>query len=225
MDQDLKKLEEEIKKLQESFGISDDDNFDEVYNSFGLDLKSLESDMENYSQKRELGYSMIHPDAVHPKYNYVTDSGFDLHSVDEIKLPAFGRSLVPTGLCFDIPEGYELQIRPKSGLAINQGLTVLNTPGTADCFSEDMKILCVDGEKKINELRINDIVFSMNETSLEIEKDTITKIFETGEQDILIIETELGVLEVTPNSEIYTKNGLKLAKDLDLNDEIMTFFN
>lgn len=142
MDQDLKKLEEEIKKLQESFGISDDDNFDEVYNSFGLDLKSLESDMENYSQKRELGYSMIHPDAVHPKYNYVTDSGFDLHSVDEIKLPAFGRSLVPTGLCFDIPEGYELQIRPKSGLAINQGLTVLNTPGTADCgYTGEIKVI------------------------------------------------------------------------------------
>jgi dUTP pyrophosphatase len=224
MDQDLEKLKQEIKKIQDSFDDFNFDEYDKIYDEFGLDVKQLETDMSTYSQKRELGVMSIHPDAVFPKYNYMTDSGFDLHSVEEMILKPFGRGLVSTGLCFDIPEGYELQIRPKSGLAINQGLTVLNTPGTADCFSEDMKILCVDGEKKINELRINDIVFSMNETNLEIEKDTITKIFETGEQDILIIETELGVLEVTPNSEIYTKNGIKFAKDLDLNDEIMTFF-
>jgi dUTP pyrophosphatase len=143
MDQDLKKLQEEIKKIQESFGISDDDNnFDEVFDSFGLNLKELENDMENFSQKRELGYSIIHPDSIPPKYNYGTDSGFDLHSVEEVILKPFGRSLVPTGLCFDISDGYELQIRPKSGLAINQGLTILNTPGTVDCgYTGEIKVI------------------------------------------------------------------------------------
>lgn len=143
MDQELKKLQEEIKKIQESFGISDDDNnFDEVFDSFGLNLNELESDMENFSQKRELGYSIIHPDSIPPKYNYGTDSGFDLHSVEEIVLKPFGRALVPTGLCFDISDGYELQIRPKSGLAINQGLTVLNTPGTVDCgYTGEIKVI------------------------------------------------------------------------------------
>jgi dUTP pyrophosphatase len=63
---------------------------------------------------------------------YPTDSGFDLYSRIDLELPAFGRGLVPTGLKLSIPDEYEIQIRPKSGLAINMGLTVLNTPGTVD---------------------------------------------------------------------------------------------
>jgi dUTPase len=140
-----------------------------------------------------------------------------------VVIPPFGRALVPTGICFDIPEGLEIQVRTKSGLAINQGLMVLNSPGTIDCFSEDMKILTVSGEKTIKELNINDIVFSFNEKTLEIEKDVIVNIFNTEEQEIIIFETNEGILEVTPNSEIYTKNGLKLAKELKENDEIIIF--
>ncbi|NBU81624.1 MAG: dUTP diphosphatase [Flavobacteriaceae bacterium] len=79
-----------------------------------------------------LKYEVIHPEAVHPKYNYGSDSGFDLHSVEDLEIPPFGRVLVPTGLCFDIKDGFELQIRSKSGLAIKQGLMVLNSPGTVD---------------------------------------------------------------------------------------------
>ena len=75
----------------------------------------------------------------------------------------------------------------------------------------------------INELKINDIVFSFNEKTLEIEKDTIVNIFNTGEQEIIVFETEYGTLEVTPNSEIYTKNGLKLAKEITDTDEIIVF--
>jgi len=52
--------------------------------------------------------------------------------VEEINIPPFGRALIPTGIKLSIPEEYEIQIRPKSGLALNQGLTVLNTPGTVD---------------------------------------------------------------------------------------------
>ena len=72
-------------------------------------------------------------------------------------------------------------------------------------------------------LKLVRLFFSFNEETLEIEKDTISNIFNTEEQDILIIETENGVLEVTPNSEIYTKKGLKLAKDLLNDDEIIIF--
>ena len=121
-------------------------------------------------------------------------------------------------------EGYEIQVRPKSGLAIKQGLTVLNTPGTIDCFSKDMKILTIDGEKTIEELKINDVVYSFNEKTLEIEKDVVINIFDTDEQEIIIFDTDNGVLEVTPNSEVYTKNGLKLAKDIKETDEIIVFF-
>jgi dUTP pyrophosphatase len=154
MDQDLEKLKEEIKKIQNAFDDFDFDEYEKIYDNYGLDVKQLETDMSTYSQKRELGFMSIHPDAVFPKYNYMTDSGFDLHSVEEMILKPFGRGLVSTGLCFDIPEGYELQIRPKSGLAINQGLTVLNTPGTADCG--------YTGEIKVIVYNTNDEYFTIN---------------------------------------------------------------
>ena len=88
--------------------------------------------MQNYTPTLPLRYQVINDDATEPKYNYDSDSGFDLHSVSDIVIPPFGRALVPTGLCFDIPDGYEIQVRTKSGLAINQGLMVLNSPGTVD---------------------------------------------------------------------------------------------
>jgi len=101
---------------------------------------------------------------------------------------------------------------------------VLNSPGTVDCFSEDMKILTTDGEKTIRDVKIGEIVYSFNEKTLDVEKDVISQIFDTEKQEILIIETEAGILEVTPNSEVYTTNGIVLAKNLKENDEIINFF-
>lgn len=87
-----------------------------------------------------------------PKYAHKGDAGFDLRAnVEEIKndnylfnaikfnattiiLNPGGRVLIPTGLYMAIPEGYELQIRPRSGLALKYGITVLNTPGTIDAI-------------------------------------------------------------------------------------------
>jgi dUTP pyrophosphatase len=108
-------------------------NYDDIKNEFGIDIKEMERDLINHKPQLSLPYKKLHPDAVTPFYNYPTDSGFDLHSVDEIVIPAFGRALVPTGLAFDIETGHEIQVRTKSGLAINQGLMVLNSPGTVDC--------------------------------------------------------------------------------------------
>jgi dUTP pyrophosphatase len=108
-------------------------NYDDIKNEFGIDIKEMERDLINHKPQLSLPYKKLHPDAVTPFYNYPTDSGFDLHSVDEIVIPAFGRALVPTGLSFDIETGHEIQVRTKSGLAINQGLMVLNSPGTVDC--------------------------------------------------------------------------------------------
>jgi dUTP pyrophosphatase len=127
----LKNKSEELQKmLNQDF---EDINYDDIMNEFGVDIKGLENDMLNYKPQLSLPYKKLHPDAVTPFYNYPTDSGFDLHSVNEITIPAFGRALVPTGLAFDIETGHEIQVRTKSGLAINQGLMVLNSPGTVDC--------------------------------------------------------------------------------------------
>ena len=131
---ELNLLEDQAKKLQEFLNQHNDDelDYDQILQEYGLDVKTLEKEMENYTPKLDLGYVKLHSDAVEPKYNYETDSGFDLHSIEEIVIPAFGRALIPTGLSFDIKDGYEIQIRSKSGLAINQGLMTLNSPGTVD---------------------------------------------------------------------------------------------
>jgi dUTP pyrophosphatase len=127
-------LKEQADKLQEFLDNHDDNelDYDMILQEYGLDVKSLEKEMDNYSPKLDLGYVKLHPDAFDPKYNYETDSGFDLHAVEEVEIPAFGRALIPTGISFDIKDGYEIQVRSKSGLAINQGLMILNSPGTVD---------------------------------------------------------------------------------------------
>ena len=109
-----------------------DIDYDLIKSEFGVDLLAMEDEIRSHKERSPLKFNLIHPDAIEPKYNYESDSGFDLHSVDEVVIPPFGRSLVPTGICFDIPEGLEIQVRTKSGLAINQGLMVLNSPGTVD---------------------------------------------------------------------------------------------
>ena len=75
----------------------------------------------------------INSEAIIPHYVHKGDAGMDLYSVEDAVLLAGERKLIGTGLKFVIPMGFELQVRPKSGLAANFGVTVLNTPGTVDC--------------------------------------------------------------------------------------------
>ena len=79
-----------------------------------------------------LRYRRVHPDAVLPSYAHPSDAGMDVRSVDELTLAPGQRALVHTGLVMLLPPGYEAQVRPRSGLALKSGVTVLNTPGTID---------------------------------------------------------------------------------------------
>ena len=79
-----------------------------------------------------LKFKRIHPDAVLPAYAHPSDAGMDIWSVADMTVPARGRALVPTGLVVLLPPLYEAQVRPRSGLALKHGITVLNTPGTID---------------------------------------------------------------------------------------------
>ena len=82
--------------------------------------------------KLEVTIQKIAPEAKVPAYAHEGDAGVDLYStVDKVLAPG-ERALIPTGLKMAIPHGYEGQVRPKSGLALKHGLTVLNTPGTVD---------------------------------------------------------------------------------------------
>ena len=69
-----------------------------------------------------------------PQYATPQSAGMDLcANLDApVTLPSLGRALIPTGLYIALPQGYEAQIRPRSGLALKKGITLLNTPGTID---------------------------------------------------------------------------------------------
>ncbi len=75
-------------------------------------------------------------ESAHPLPEYQTESsaGMDLNAnlAESITLKSLERKLIPTGLFLELPSGYEAQIRPRSGLAIKNGITVLNSPGTID---------------------------------------------------------------------------------------------
>jgi len=68
-----------------------------------------------------------------PAYATEGAAGMDLLAARDVTIAPGGRALVPTGLCVAIPEGFEMQVRPRSGLALKHGITVLNAPGTVDC--------------------------------------------------------------------------------------------
>ena len=72
------------------------------------------------------------PTPMWPSYATPQSAGADVRSKINTIVPAHGRALIPTGMFVAIPEGYEIQVRPRSGLALKKGITVLNTPGTID---------------------------------------------------------------------------------------------
>lgn len=93
----------------------------------------------------------LHKDAVVPKYSFEWDACCDISSVESIVLKPMERYAISTGLAVQTPPGFEMQIRPRSGLAFKQGLTVLNTPGTIDAgYRGEVKPLLVNlGEESI----------------------------------------------------------------------------
>lgn len=80
----------------------------------------------------ELKVARLCEEAVLPRYQTKGASGFDLHSVEEKTIAAGGFGTVKTGLAFEIPLGFEIQVRGRSGLAFRSGIGVLNAPGTID---------------------------------------------------------------------------------------------
>ncbi|MGA1845888.1 dUTP diphosphatase [Deferribacter abyssi] len=80
-----------------------------------------------------------------PEYKSLGSSGMDLRSaVDEI-IPSGKFKLIPTGVYIELPNGFEAQVRPRSGLALKHGITVLNTPGTIDSdYRGEIKVILVN---------------------------------------------------------------------------------
>lgn len=89
-----------------------------------------------------LALKRLHPKATLPKYATDGSSGMDLYSFDDVLMEPGEGWLIDTGWAVAIPEGYEGQVRPRSGLAVKHGITITNTPGTIDSdYRGEMKVL------------------------------------------------------------------------------------
>ena len=102
-------------------------------------------------------------DVIIPQYQHARgDSGFDLHSIESITIQPHDRALVHTGLAMAIPEGYEGCIRPRSGLALQKGLTVLNTPGTIDAnYRGEIGVILFNASNEPVDISVGDRIAQM----------------------------------------------------------------
>ncbi len=94
-----------------------------------------------------------------PKYETKGSAGMDVRAniKEPITLKSLERILIPTGLKVAIPEGYEIQVRPRSGLAIKHGITMLNTPGTVDSdYRGELKVIVVNLSNKTYTIEPNE---------------------------------------------------------------------
>lgn len=91
----------------------------------------------------------LHESAIIPKYEHPNDAGLDLVSIDELELPTGESRLIHTGISIELPQGTEAQIRPRSGLALKNQITVLNTPGTVDeGYRGEIGVILINHGKK-----------------------------------------------------------------------------
>jgi dUTP pyrophosphatase len=99
-----------------------------------------------------------------PAYATEGSSGMDVRAFinETITLQPLERALIPTGLFIELPQGFEAQIRPRSGLAIKQGITCLNTPGTVDAdYRGEIKIILINLSNEIQSVNNGDRIAQM----------------------------------------------------------------
>jgi dUTP pyrophosphatase len=153
---EMKKGLEMIKDLQSKMNDFDMSDPKSMMESMGVNEEQLEQMFGDAMKTKKVTLNFTNEsESINPEYAYESDSGFDLRSSEELWVQANSRKLIPTGLRFDIPDGYEIQVRSKSGLALNQGLMVLNSPGTVDSGYQ--------GEVKV-------IIFNTTNERIKIEK-------------------------------------------------------
>jgi dUTP pyrophosphatase len=118
-----------------------------------------------------------------PAYETVASAGMDLRAnlSEGLLLKSGQRLLVPTGLFIALPEGYEAQIRPRSGLAFKHGITVLNSPGTIDAdYRGEVKVLLINHGAEDFEIKDGERIAQMViATHARIEWNSVTELAET----------------------------------------------
>ncbi len=125
-----------------------------------------------------------HSDLPLPKYKTIGSAGMDLNAWLDIplELGSLERALIPTGLFIELPKGHEAQIRPRSGLAIKNGISVLNSPGTIDAdYRGEIMVILVNLSKEVftvnNGDRIAQMIIAKHEQAewFEVEELEVTE--------------------------------------------------
>ena len=115
-----------------------------------------------------------------PSYAHKGDAGVDLYAAEDTTLRPMERKLVPTGLKLEIPYGYEGQVRPKSGLAINHGISHANAVGTIDSsYRGEIKVPLINLSNKLYKVekgkKIGQIIFAKVEEAVFEETEQLTE--------------------------------------------------
>lgn len=152
--------------------------------------KKMETDEKYRSRTEEeingtkLEFELMHPNAKLPSYAHDGDAGMDVFAVEDVTLPKGMPNLVKTGLRCKIPDGYELQVRPRSGLAI-KGVTVWNAPGTIDSkYRGEIGVIlmyCNNECVTVNEKRRNPLTGEMIDVGVGVAPKTQYEI-KTGDK-------------------------------------------
>lgn len=116
-------------------------------------------------------FRLLDSSAKLPTYAHLGDAGMDVCSIEDVVIAPGARHLVKTGFAMELPDGFEAQVRPRSGLAIKSGITVLNTPGTIDSGYR--------GEVGVILINLSDVPFHV-EKGMKIAQMVIAK-FERAE--------------------------------------------
>ena len=124
-------------------------------------LKSLLAALTNAVNETEgiakrfvqIPVELCHPDAKIPQYANTSDSGMDVYALDDYTIAPGETKLIPTGIKFALPPGYEIQVRPKSGRALKTKLRIANTPGTVDAgYRDEIKVIVENIEPPIKDI-------------------------------------------------------------------------
>ncbi|MBC6490573.1 dUTP diphosphatase [Flavihumibacter stibioxidans] len=121
-----------------------------------------------------------------PSYATAGSAGMDLRANIEmpLELQPMQRTLVPTGLFIELPLGYEAQIRPRSGLAIKQGITCLNTPGTIDAdYRGEIKVILINLSQELQVIHPGDRIAQMVVQKVEQVRWELVDLLSTTERD------------------------------------------
>ena len=113
-----------------------------------------------------------------PEYATIGSAGMDINAflAEPVTLKPFERQLIPTGLFIELPENFEIQIRPRSGLALKQGITCLNTPGTIDSdYRGEIKVLLINLSNENQTIQNNDRIAQMVLAKTEKAKFTLVE--------------------------------------------------